>query len=65
MAVAVLPEHVAAAAVAGKSVSGVSIDGEMTNLVRFQRGYQASARALNAMDDMIDLLINRTGRLGL
>lgn len=48
-----------------QSVSGVSIDEEMTNLVRFQRGYQASARALNAMDDMIDLLINRTGRVGL
>jgi flagellar hook-associated protein 1 FlgK len=48
-----------------QSVSGVSIDEEMTNLVRFQRGYQASARALNAMDEMIDLLINRTGRVGL
>jgi flagellar hook-associated protein 1 FlgK len=47
------------------SVSGVSIDEEMTNLVRFQRGYQASARALTAMDDMIDTLINRTGKVGL
>jgi flagellar hook-associated protein 1 FlgK len=48
-----------------QSVSGVSVDEEMTNLVKFQRGYQASARALNAMDEMIDLLINRTGRVGL
>lgn len=47
------------------SVSGVSIDEEMTNLVRFQRGYQAAARALTAMDDMIDTLVNRTGRVGL
>lgn len=47
------------------SVSGVSMDEEMANLVRFQRGFQASARALNAMDEMIDLLINRTGRVGL
>jgi len=47
------------------SVSGVSLDEEMTNLVRFQRGYQASARALSAMDDMLDTLITRTGRVGL
>ena len=47
------------------SVSGVSLDEEMTNLVRFQRGYQAAARALTAMDDMIDQLINRTGKVGM
>lgn len=48
-----------------ESVSGVSLDEEMTNLITFQRGYQASARALTAMDDMIDQLINRTGTVGL
>jgi flagellar hook-associated protein 1 FlgK len=48
-----------------QSVSGVSIDEEMTNLVKFQRAYQASARAMTAMDDMLDLLITRTGRAGL
>ena len=48
-----------------QSVSGVSLDEEMTNLVNFQRGYQASARAMTAMDDMLDQLINRTGRVGL
>ena len=37
-----------------QSVSGVSLDEEMTNLITFQRGYQASARALSAMDDMLD-----------
>jgi flagellar hook-associated protein 1 FlgK len=47
------------------SVSGVSLDEEMTNLTRFQRGYQASARALSVMDEMIDQLVNRTGRVGL
>ncbi len=47
------------------SISGVSLDEEMTNLVRFQRAYQASARALTAMDDMLDFLIQRTGRAGL
>jgi flagellar hook-associated protein 1 FlgK len=48
-----------------QSVSGVSMDEEMSNLVRFQRGYQASARAMSTMDEMIDVLINRTGRVGL
>jgi flagellar hook-associated protein 1 FlgK len=47
------------------SISGVSLDEEMVNLVRFQRGYQASARALSTMDEMIDVLVNRTGRVGL
>jgi flagellar hook-associated protein 1 len=48
-----------------QSVSGVSLDEEMTNLVKFQRGYQASARALSAMDEMLDQLITRTGKVGL
>ena len=48
-----------------QSVSGVSLDEEMTNLLRYQRGYQACSRALSAMDEMLDTLINRTGRVGL
>jgi flagellar hook-associated protein 1 FlgK len=48
-----------------QSVSGVSLDEEMTNLMRYQRGYQASSRALTAMDEMIDQLISRTGKVGL
>jgi flagellar hook-associated protein 1 FlgK len=48
-----------------QSVSGVSLDEEMTNLVRFQRGYQASARAMSTIDQMLDTLINRTGTVGL
>ena len=48
-----------------QSVSGVALDEEMTNLVQFQRGYQASARAMSTMDDLLDVLINRTGRVGL
>jgi flagellar hook-associated protein 1 FlgK len=48
-----------------QSVSGVSLDEEMSNLVRFQRAYQASARAMSTMDEMLDVLINRTGRVGL
>jgi flagellar hook-associated protein 1 FlgK len=48
-----------------QSVSGVSMDEEMANMVRFQRGYQAAARALTTMDEMLDTLINSTGRVGL
>jgi flagellar hook-associated protein 1 FlgK len=48
-----------------QSISGVSLDEEMTNLIQFQRGYQASARAMSTMDDLLDVLINRTGRVGL
>ncbi len=48
-----------------QSVSGVSLDEEMTDLIRFQRGYQASSRAMSTFDEMLDTLINRTGRVGL
>jgi len=48
-----------------QSAGGVSLDEEMTNLIRFQRGYQAAARAMSATDAMLDQLINRTGRVGL
>jgi flagellar hook-associated protein 1 FlgK len=48
-----------------QSTSGVSMDEEMTNLVKFQRAYQASARAMSSVDEMLDVLINRTGRVGL
>jgi flagellar hook-associated protein 1 FlgK len=47
------------------AISTVSLDEEMTNLVKYQQGYQAAARALSAMDDALNLLINRTGRVGL
>ena len=44
-----------------QSVAGVSMDEEMSKMVMFQRGYQASARIMSAMDQMLDTLINRTG----
>jgi flagellar hook-associated protein 1 FlgK len=48
-----------------KSVSAVSLDEEMTNMIQFQRGYQASSRAMSTIDEMLDVLINRTGKVGL
>lgn len=48
-----------------QSTSGVSMDEEMANMIRFQRGYQAAARALTTMDEVLDTLINRTGKVGM
>jgi flagellar hook-associated protein 1 FlgK len=48
-----------------ESVSGVSMDEEMSNMIKFQRGYQAAARALTTMDEALDTLISRTGKVGL
>jgi len=48
-----------------ESTSGVSLDQEMTNLMGFQNGYQASARAMSVMDAVLQTLINNTGTAGL
>jgi flagellar hook-associated protein 1 FlgK len=48
-----------------QSVSGVSLDEEMTNLITYQRSYQASARMMSAIDSALDTLINHTGTVGL
>ncbi len=48
-----------------QTVSGVSMDEEMANMIRFQRGYQAAARALTTMDDLLNTSINSTGRVGM
>ena len=47
------------------SVSGVSLDEEMTNLIKYQHAYNGAARVITAMDDALDRLINGTGRVGL
>lgn len=44
-----------------ESVSGVSIDEEVTNLLKFQRSYEANSRVMNTINEMLDTLINRTG----
>ena len=46
------------------SISGVSIDEEMANMVKFEKSYQAAARILTALDEMLDVLINRVGLVG-
>jgi len=46
------------------SLSSVDRDEEAVNLVTFQHAYQASARVLTAVDELLDVLINRTGLVG-
>lgn len=43
------------------SISGVNLDEEMSNLLKFQHGYQASARFLSNWNDLLDTIINRMG----
>ncbi|MFZ5639702.1 MAG: flagellar hook-associated protein FlgK, partial [Bacillota bacterium] len=45
-------------------ISGVSLDEEMTNMIRFQQSYNAAARLVTAMDEMIDVVVNRMGLVG-
>lgn len=47
-----------------QSISGVSLDEEMTNMIKFQQAYNAAARALTVMDEMLGILIERTGTVG-
>jgi flagellar hook-associated protein 1 FlgK len=44
-----------------ESVSGVSLDEEMTNMIKFQNAYNANARMTNVFNEMLDLLVNRLG----
>jgi flagellar hook-associated protein 1 FlgK len=44
-----------------EEVSGINMDEEMADMVRYQHAYQASARALNAFDEILDRIINGLG----
>lgn len=47
------------------SVMSVSLDEEMTDMIRFQQAYNASARMMTAVDETLDKIINGMGRVGL
>ncbi|KGP73559.1 flagellar hook-associated protein FlgK [Pontibacillus yanchengensis] len=47
-----------------QSVSGVSLDEEMSNMIKFQHAYNAAARNLTTVDEMLDKIINGMGRVG-
>jgi flagellar hook-associated protein 1 FlgK len=43
---------------AQQSESGVNLDEEATNLLRYQQAYQASGKVMQAVSDMFDVLIS-------
>lgn len=45
-----------------QDVSGVNLDDEMSNMLKFQRSYQAAAKVLNMMDQMMGDLIGMLNR---
>ncbi|OXS55988.1 flagellar hook-associated protein FlgK [Cohnella sp. CIP 111063] len=47
-----------------QSVSGVSLDEEMSNMVKFQHAYNAAARFMTTIDETLDRIINGMGTVG-
>lgn len=47
-----------------QNVSGVNLDEEMVDMIRYQHAFNAAARLVNVMDDMLDTVINRMGLAG-
>ncbi|EPY09499.1 MULTISPECIES: flagellar hook-associated protein FlgK [Paenibacillus] len=47
-----------------QSVSGVSMDEEMSNLIKFQHAYAAAARFMTTLDQNLDKVINGMGVVG-
>jgi flagellar hook-associated protein 1 len=48
-----------------ESLVGVSLDEEAADMVKAQRAFEAASRLINTMDDMLNKIINGTGRVGL
>ncbi|MFD2442731.1 flagellar hook-associated protein FlgK [Bacillus sp. CGMCC 1.16607] len=46
------------------SISSVSLDEEMTNMIKFQHAYNAAARNITLVDEMLDKIINGMGLVG-
>ena len=48
-----------------ESISGISIDEEAVNLIMYQQTYNACSRVITTIDQLLDKLINGTGKVGL
>lgn len=44
-----------------ESISGVNLDEEFSEMIKFQHGYNAAARFITTIDRMLDTIINRLG----
>ncbi|MBI1843395.1 MAG: flagellar hook-associated protein FlgK [Actinobacteria bacterium] len=49
---------------AREAEAGVNLDEEMVNMMSYQRAYEASARMMTAVDEMLSTLISGTGLVG-
>ncbi|KAA3631834.1 MAG: flagellar hook-associated protein FlgK, partial [Calditrichaeota bacterium] len=47
-----------------QSVQGVSLDEEMTNMIKYQQAYDAAARVITTMDQALDTVIHGMGIVG-
>ena len=47
-----------------QAISGVSMDEEMSNMMKFQFAYGASSRVINVIDQMVDTMVNKMGLVG-
>jgi flagellar hook-associated protein 1 FlgK len=47
-----------------KEISSVSIDEEMTKMIMYQHAYNAAARVVTALDEMLEIIISRMGVAG-
>ena len=43
------------------SISGVNIDEELADIIKFQHGYNAAAKFITVVDELLDTVINRLG----
>ena len=46
------------------SVSSVSLDEEVMNMMKYQQSYNAAARLMTTLDEALNTLINNTGVVG-
>jgi flagellar hook-associated protein 1 FlgK len=47
-----------------EAVIGVNLDEEATNMVKYQRAYQAATRLMNTFDQMLELIVTDLGLVG-
>ena len=46
------------------SIMGVSLDEEMTHMMKFKYSYNAATKSISVVNEMLDTVINRMGHVG-
>lgn len=47
-----------------EATSGVSLDEETVNLIKYQHVYEAAAKVISVIDEMLDIIVNELGIIG-